>query len=143
MEKQYRAVLIESHYVIRTILTDFLTDRGYEVHSYDNPKLCPLNDSIDCRCSDRETCCDLIVIDIDLPVINGLELVQNIKEKSCKCPNVLLISDVWPPDRHQEAQRLNCKTLTKPFEMQQLIDIVSEFETRIMASRELRNWIFE
>jgi DNA-binding response OmpR family regulator len=142
-EIKYRVIILEQHEIIRDILCDFFHDRGYEVHAYPSPGFCPLHQLPSCRCGVEETCCDIMIIDMDLPEINGLQFISNLKEKDCKCGNVLLISSVWHHDMIAQAQELNCQVLAKPFGISTLIKQIAYFENNISSKRRLRNWIFE
>jgi len=142
-EFRYRVIILEQHDIIRDILCDFFQDRGYEVHAYPSPDFCPLHQLPSCRCGQEETCCDIMIIDMNLPKINGLQFISNLKEKDCKCRNVLLISSDWHHDMIAHAHELNCQVLAKPFGISSLIKQINSFENNISSKRRLRNWIFE
>ncbi len=142
-ENKYRVIILEQTDVIRNILSDFFNDRGYEVHAYSETTFCPLHLLPECRCSYEETCCDMMIVDVDNPEIDGLTFVENVRKKDCKCSHILLISSLWNQAHSQKALSLNCRVISKPFPVSSLVEWVTEAEAQINTKRHLRDWIFE
>jgi CheY-like chemotaxis protein len=59
--------------------------RGYEVMSYAAPFLCPLY-LLDgsCQCPTQRACCDIIITDLRMPKLSGLEFIGNQKKKNAR-----------------------------------------------------------
>jgi two-component system chemotaxis response regulator CheY len=70
---------------------------------------------------------DLIITDINMPDINGLELVRFVREseKHKGTPLVLISTDSRAVDRERGMKLGADAYVVKPFEPQQLIDVVS------------------
>ena len=69
---------------------------------------------------------DMIITDINMPDINGLELVRFIREseRHQHTPLVLISTDARPVDR-ERGMRLGANAyLTKPFEPRELVELV-------------------
>ncbi|MBW1984718.1 MAG: response regulator, partial [Deltaproteobacteria bacterium] len=92
---QIRVVLLEDSEDIRNILHEVLDMRGYEIYSFETPVICPLQLKPDCRCEENERCVDVIITDFYMPLINGLEFIENQKIKGCKAPYVAMMSGGW------------------------------------------------
>ena len=82
--RKYRAILIEDDEILRNTLIEILSYKGYDVFAFSNPTICPLQKSPECRCSNLQTCTDIIISDLDMPGMNGLTFIENQKEKDCK-----------------------------------------------------------
>ena len=71
---------------------------------------------------------DLIVTDINMPVMNGLELIKNIREINKDIP-VIIMSAHTEPEYIKSAEQLGVDNyLLKPFDFIKFINIVSTLE---------------
>ena len=138
-----RILLLEDTEAIRNSMAKILAQRGYEVYSFSNPMICPLQIMPDCRCDGNQTCADIIVSDMDMPCMTGLNFIENQKAKNCKCPHVVLMSSLWKAENLSRAHELGCKILTKPFPIQEFIEWIDEVERTIDPTRELFCWFEE
>jgi two-component system chemotaxis response regulator CheY len=71
---------------------------------------------------------DLIITDINMPDINGLELVKFVREseKHKQTPLVLISTDSRSVDRERGLRLGADAYVVKPFEPQQLLDVVAQ-----------------
>lgn len=72
---------------------------------------------------------DLVITDVQMPTINGFELVSRIRDRFPGMPCVMMSGDAdfEDPGTRSETKRLQiCATLPKPFLMAQLIEIVDQ-----------------
>ena len=84
----YRIILFDDDDGVRNVLAELLGTRGYEVLAFDNPGACPLQLEPACRCGDNQTCADVILSDLEMPGMTGLEFIETasrarIKELCC------------------------------------------------------------
>lgn len=138
-----RIILLEDNEELRRILSEVFAARGHEVLSFSNPAICPLQMIPECQCTANQTCTDIILSDLDMPNMNGLRFVENQKKKNCKCQNVVLMSGGWTEHELQRAQELGCKTLAKPFPLDEFLEWLDEAERSIESTRVLCNWFKE
>ena len=66
---QLRVILLEDNKSILTLLKECFSDRGYEIFAFSDPSICPLQLIPECRCTENQTCTDVIVSDLNMPVI--------------------------------------------------------------------------
>ena len=81
---------------------------------------------------------DLILTDISMPVMNGLEMIENVRKEDTEIPIVILsaYSDV---EYFMESIRLNVDGyLLKPIELQQLIAVFLKIAKKIAMQKELQ-----
>jgi len=71
---------------------------------------------------------DIVVTDINMPVMNGLELIRNINEKYSDLP-VIIMSAHTENEYIKEAQKLGVKDyLIKPFDFIKFIELVATMD---------------
>lgn len=72
---------------------------------------------------------DIIILDINMPKFDGLELVKHIRTETTRTPEIIMMSGQFTPENVQVAADFNIQyTLAKPFNAKKLlekIDIVS------------------
>jgi len=91
--KTFKAIVIDDDHSVLIYLRQILQRRGYEVHTYEDPVQYPLYKCKGCPCSMREAGCpDLIISDFNMPVVNGVELLESTIEKGCRCRHLALMS---------------------------------------------------
>lgn len=140
-KRRIRALLLEDLPDLRNIMKQVLDRRGYELVLFETPAICPLQLSPTCRCSENERCVDLILADLKMPSVSGLEFVENQRIKNCKSPYVGLMSGSWSDDETERANRLNCKIFRKPFSLMELDKWLDEIEKNIDLEFDLKDWV--
>lgn len=105
-------LVVDDEEGIRSVLTDFLTGLNFNVIEAVNGK-----EALDLFKRERV---DLVISDIKMPVMSGLDLLKWIKSISPKTP-VLIITGYKPTKAQEDA--MNTKAdgyLIKPFELERL-----------------------
>jgi CheY-like chemotaxis protein len=138
-----RIVLLDDNDVLRSILSEVLAGRGHEVLAFSNPAICPMQLTPECRCKANQTCTDIILSDLEMPKMTGLGFIENQKKKNCKCQHVVLMSGNWTEHDLQRAHELGCKTLAKPFSLDEFLEWLDEVKRGIESTRELCTWFNE
>ena len=111
-----KILVVEDDPVNQMILTDFLAANGYQtVAASTGPE--------GITSYEREAP-DLCLVDVQLPRLNGFELVREIKRRNPTTP-VLLMSAVYT-DQHQSTRTIQIGAiadgyLSKPFDLVQLL----------------------
>ena len=77
----YRALIFDDQEEIRQMLRLFFDSRGYEVFTFPHPASCPLSEEEVCPCSNQETCADVILTDLNMPIVKGIEFLEDQIEK--------------------------------------------------------------
>jgi CheY-like chemotaxis protein len=84
-----RLVLIaDDHAVIRDLLSSMLAAHGFNV--------CQASDGAEAVRIAREKCPDLVVLDLSMPVMNGLDAARVLKAKMPSVPLVMFTNTIGP-----------------------------------------------
>ena len=82
----FRILVFDDHQEILDLLKAVLESRGgYEVLTYPHPGAYPFFDENEnCSCPDGQTCTDIILTDINMPVMRGIDFVEKQIDKGCQ-----------------------------------------------------------
>ena len=138
--RKVRTIVLEDNLISQGILKYLLTARNHEVITYDNPSICPLQLTPKCRCNNNERCTDIIISDLNMPVINGLDYIRNQRIKGCKCKSVALVSSELNPEIKKKAEELSCKVFSKPYNISEIFDWLDDVENSMDKEVKLSNW---
>ena len=136
-----RALVFDDEKILRELISSVLKRREYEVHDFSEPGLCPLSLDRECPCPAGYTCADIIITDLNMPNITGLEFIENQIKHGCKVRNIALISGDWSEPETKRAHELGCLTFSKPLRIAELIDWLNQCEKRIDPNRKLWDWL--
>jgi len=139
---KYRTILCEDNESVRKIFNFILEDRGYEVFSYEDAGDCPLNSLTECICDHINPCSDIIISDVSMPKVNGLEFVVNLRRKGCKIKNIALVSGYWTEKDISRAKEIGCTVFHKPLKTEVLSEWLDNCEKNIDPQRILSEIIF-
>ena len=138
---KYRLIVLEDDDIIRSALWQFFDDLGYEVYTFQNPSLCPLNEKQFCDCPLEQACSDMILSDINMPQVTGIEFIKDMRQKGCRVKNIAIMSGDWTTDAIEEAGNFGVKIFEKPFDLEALIDWLNKCIEGIKENRKLSDWI--
>jgi len=107
-----KVLIIEDDIQLNTTVSDFLRDNGYKVASrYDGDDSIKEIDSTEY---------DLYIIDINIPNINGLDLVKYIRQKDLYAPIIMITASIYL-ENFKTAFGSGCNEyIKKPFYLEEL-----------------------
>lgn len=135
-----RVLIFGDNDVLRSTLKILLDESGYEVHTFSNPAMCPLNYPSDHDCLFEEPCSDIIISDVNMPVENGLDFIKGRLDKGCKVKFRALMSAEWTISGFQQAETIGCKVFNKPFNLDEMLKWLSNCQKQIDQKRVLSDW---
>ena len=136
---QARVLLFEDDESTRNLVGMYLRVKGYEVLDFVSPVTCALVSEKKCECPRNHACADMVITDMNMPGMTGLQLIRYQIEKGCHAPpqNKAVISAALTREQEQEFCALGCRCLRKPFKLPDLLNWVRSCEENIPADREL------
>jgi DNA-binding response OmpR family regulator len=135
-----RAVILDDHAGIRQALWALCDGRGYEVFTFPSPGLCPLHVMDRCPCAPGITCADIILSDLNMPQVQGLNFVEALVAKGCAVPHIALMSGEWSDADEARAAHLGCRLFRKPFSLADITAWLTTVEARVPPDRGLLAW---
>ena len=135
-----RVLVLDDNEMFRFVLCNVFEARGYEVLAFAQPRVCPLSSAQACPCPKFNTCVDLIVSDLNMLGINGLDFVQELLAKGCRVRNIALISGTFSEEDLARASQLSCAAFSKPLNMAAFLSWVDGVERSIQSEPHLFDW---
>ena len=129
-----KAIVVDDDPLVRSLVSGVLARRGYEVVSYSDPVFSPQYESASCPCPAAKLCPDVIITDLEMPYVNGLDFIECQRRKGCRCRHVALMSDGCSKADLQRGAQLGVAFITKPFHPQQFCAWLDEIEQRTAAA---------
>ncbi len=119
-DKKIKIAIIDDARFMRTLISSVLEEEGFETVSFGNPV-----EALKVL-SDAPT--DIILVDYEMPEMNGLEFIEKFKPKERHVPTVMLTTET-DVNLAVSAIRLGASDfLTKPFKKDELIDILKKVD---------------
>ena len=131
--------ILEDEFSLRSTLSEYLTQQGYQVYAFSDPSFCPLSDIPDCKCSQQTPCANFIITDINMPSMTGLRFIEGQKGKGCMAPHVAIMSATWSEEEYHEATRYGCMVFEKPFSFTDLLQWMKNCEKKPFISIRCEN----
>jgi len=134
-----RAIVLDDNKTVRTVISDILEDRGYEVFNSSEPTYSPVYLDSKCPCSGEYLCANVVITDINMPNMSGLEFIEYQKSMGCKIPNIAVMSGRWTAEELEHAKRLGCHTFNKPFKIDEIKKWLDACESKLDPASKLSN----
>ena len=122
------ALVVEDDEPIRELVADTLWNEGYSIlEARDGQQAIRLLDEVilpaDARC--------VVVLDMLMPRVSGLDVLDHLKERGCKLPVVAMSASSMHLAAAQAAG--TNATLAKPFNLDQLVAVVDSYSDVVAA----------
>jgi DNA-binding NtrC family response regulator len=135
-----RALIFEDNEDLLSLIISIFEERDYEVFGFSQAGSCPLFLKQDCPCPFDYVCADIIITDINMPGVNGLDFIENQLHQGCKAKNIIVMSGAWSSKEIKKAQRLKVQIFQKPIRIDKFIKFVKRIKKRVNPERKLSDW---
>jgi DNA-binding response OmpR family regulator len=134
-----RTFVFEDDQHIRTLVSQVSAKRGHEVLGFAEPSLCPIYAGTGCSCPQEEACGDILIADIQMPRMSGLELIEKQLRGGCRgsVRSKAVMSAGFTAEELARAAALGCRIFRKPFRLRELDAWLADCERRIPVGRRL------
>lgn len=136
--RKRRAIIYDDDPSILELLTIFFEDLEYEVITNNQPTDCPVYQD-DATCLNRRPCGDIMITDLLMPGMTGLEMLKHQARRGCGIDvrNKAIHSGSLEFGSLEAIGRLGCHFFHKPASLLELRDWVRECESRMDVSQPL------
>lgn len=107
-----KILLLEDEFSLRISIKEFLEDMEYEVDDY--------ADGIDAHDAIYSKSYDLLLLDVNVPSMDGFELLQSIRKEGIKIPAIFLTSMTDVQNLNEGYKKGCCDYIRKPFDLLEL-----------------------
>jgi DNA-binding response OmpR family regulator len=107
-----KILLLEDEYSLRISVEEFLRDIGYEVDGY--------MDGLEAYDAVYDKSYDILLLDVNVPSMNGFEFLRKLREDGVKIPAIFLTSMTEMDDLKEGYKRGCCDYIRKPFDLEEL-----------------------
>ena len=121
------------------MLKAFMSQRDYEILTFDRPVVCPINSNESNKCNTLKPCADIIITDYQMSEMTGLEMLLHQAQRGCKVDikNKMVMSSDLDNKGQKMLDGLGCTFLSKPFKFNELLAWLDDCEKRIDLSKPL------
>jgi response regulator of citrate/malate metabolism len=132
-----RIIIFDDDVFIMDMLKRMFLMRDYEVFTYNNPTICPIYEKPVDSCLKIDPCSDIILTDLIMPRMNGIELLEYQYQRGCPVDirNKAIISGAT--DKIDAILKTGYIYFKKPFKFSEISDWLKECEKRIDLSQPL------
>ena len=108
-----KLLLLEDDITLSDTIVDYFEEKNYDI--------IPVYDSEDALSTIYETSFDLLLLDVNVPGINGFELLKSIRDTNNSTP-AIFITSLNSVDSLEEGYKSGCDDyIRKPFELKELL----------------------
>lgn len=110
-----------------------LTAKGHHVETFTSPKQFPFLHRESCPCPPEEPCADIIITDIVMPEMGGIDFFKKLKGSGCRpisIGNVAFMSGYLTLQYMSELNELGITYFRKPFSLQEIYSWIEECRIR-------------
>ncbi len=132
-----RIMVLDDDKDIRALLKTALASKGHEVTIFENPAEFPFLHNKDCPCKPDNSCADVLIADIVMPNIEGIDFIKRLKAQGCwplTVGNVAVISGYLTLHYMNDLNDMAIHYFRKPFELKDVFDWVEKCQERLDAA---------
>ena len=111
-----RVLVVDDEELVRWALKERLQERGYHVRAIDSGR----------RALEACRTVDLVLVDLELPDIGGLEVARAVRRMRPACPVILMTAHDTPVLERQAAACDVYRVVDKPFDLDEIVRLVGE-----------------
>jgi len=131
---QLKILVFDDDERLPVILKKIFEQQGHAVEVYSDPTHCPLYKAHKDTCDKTSPCVDVLISDINMPNVSGVELIT--RQKKCECKIIdenraLMSSDDC---LHED---LGCNFFRKPFNISDVLQWLEECAKRTIQHRHM------
>ncbi len=133
VSKKLRVIVLEDDIAMSDLFRKVLQGFGCEVQAFPDPTACAVFGNPECDCLMDEPCADVLITDMMMPNMGGIELFRLQRKRGCKAldANKALMSAVTTTQQQAAVKELGCHFFRKPFKFIEIKQWLNECAERI------------
>ena len=117
-----KILIVDDHPAVRSTMVDVLNEEGFQTDFAEDGDIalqkCMLNTY------------NFVLIDVQMPKVNGIEVFRTLKEKNTPIPHFIFFSAYSLPELKEEAIKLGCLAfLQKPIRIEKIISLIKDYKS--------------
>ena len=137
--KKLRVIIFEDDKALSDLLQNVLQNDGHEVLTFSDPTVCPVLQNYKAKCPQKHPCADVVITDMKMPNMSGIELLTLLKSRGCKAldANKALMTANATDEQRNAAEELGCHFFAKPFKVSDVTTWLEACASRVPEGRTL------
>lgn len=134
-----RILILDDDKALREMLGEALTARGHDVSLFADPTEATVFHGQNCPCVPEDACAEVIIADIVMPSMKGIELVKSLKDNGCwplSVGNVAIVSGYLTLHYMNELNDMGIQYFRKPFTIRDICEWVDSCKKPCLDNRE-------
>lgn len=122
-DKKLKVIVFEDDPVISKLFKDLFVFQCHDVLSFTEPTVCPLFKKTECDCPKDSPCADVLIADMEMRCMSGLDLFKNQRTYGCKAlgENKLLLGERLTTEQKNAVDEIGCRFIKKPFNAYEIV----------------------
>ena len=117
-----KILIVDDHPAVRSTMVDVLIEEGFNTDFAEDGDIalqkCMVNSY------------NFVLIDVQMPKVNGIEVFRTMKEKNTPIPQFIFFSAYSLPELKEEAIKLGCLAfLQKPIRIERIISLIKDYKS--------------
>lgn len=117
-----KILIVDDHPAVRSTMVDVLIEEGFNTDFAEDGDIalqkCMVNSY------------NFVLIDVQMPNVNGIEVFRTMKEKNTPIPQFIFFSAYSLPELKEEAIKLGCLAfLLKPIRIERIISLIKNYKS--------------
>lgn len=116
-----KVVVVDDDPSILLMVKHVLQSKGHTVLTYKTPLECPLYRAKPCPCEAATPCPDVIITDYNMPEVDGVTFINDVRKRGCQCLHSAIISSNGPTDSQlSRLAKYDTRFFIKPLDYREL-----------------------
>jgi len=131
-----RVIILDDDVMVLNSLKKWLSQKDYEVLTFHDLTVCPVYEKRTDHCIKEKPCADIIITDVDMPAMTGIELLHYQSQRGCKIDkrNKALVSGYIDDKMMKIINESDYAFFKKPLDLSFISDWLNGCEKRIDLS---------
>jgi len=134
-----KVIVVDDDLSILALMQAAMQRKGHTVLTFQNPLDCPIYEVQSCPCHVSNPCPDIIISDYNMPSVNGIEFLENVFTRKCRCVNTAILTAKELANQElSRIDKIGCRLFSKPLPLSHLYAWLDQVEKKLPATPDPR-----